>query len=187
MRRRAHYFGKILELEPWSEDELEELIGNRNLVTGTTINFTDLVVTRDEGEDFSYEVVKSARGYFRLLHEFSQGNPRVALTYWLRSLRPGAEEGTLQVGLFRAPPARVTAEFADNYWFALTAIAQHGGLAPAEIAEVINAELGFCEMAINYFEEMDMVRVDARGRAHLTALYFRQVMRKLTDSNYLYD
>ena len=42
-------------------------------------------------------------------------------------------------------------------------------------------------MAINYFEEMDMVRVDARGRAHLTALYFRQVMRKLTDSNYLYD
>jgi hypothetical protein len=34
---------------------------------------------------------------------------------------------------------------------------------------------------------MDIIELDAQGRASLRALYFRQVLKHLTDSNYLYD
>lgn len=188
VERRDHYFGEIMALPRWSESEIQDLIWTRNLMTGCSASFTDLVVTHDEGEDYSYEVIKSAKGYFRLLHEFSQGNPRVAITYWLRSLTPSEdEEDTLQVGLFRSPPQRITLGMDDNYWFALTAIAQHGCLNAAEIAQVINGHVGFCEMALNYFEEMDVITLDARRRAQLTPLYMRQVLKHLKDSNYLYD
>lgn len=186
VKRREHYFGAIIPVEPWSEAEIQALIWTRNLMTGCNASFTDLVVAREEGEDFSYEVIKSAKGYFRLLHEFSRGNPRVAMLYWLRSLKPG-EDDTIQVGLFRSPPQRVTQALADNYWFTLTAIAQHSALRADEIARVINTDAGFCEMALNYFEEMDIVLIDPRGRARLAPLYFRQVLKYLTDSNYLYE
>ena len=173
----------------WGEAEIEALISQRHLMTGREVNFTDLVITRPQAasDDFNYEVIKSARGYFRLLHDFSQGNPRVAVTYWLRSLKfPEADDAPIQVGLFRQPPVRVSQSMPDNYWFALTAIAQHGCLSAREVALVVNAEVGFCEAALNYFKEMEVVTMDARGRARLTPLYFRQVLRQLTDSNYLY-
>ena len=187
VKRREHYFGKVIQIQPWTESDIEELISKRTMMTGCKPNFTDLVVTRDEGEDISFEVVKSARGYFRLLHEFCKGNPRVALLYWLRSLKPGEADDIIQVGLFKMPPPRVTQTMADNYWFALTAIAQHGKLSTKEIAEIVNTDEGFCGMALNYFEEMDIIELDAHGRASLRALYFRQVLKHLTDSNYLYD
>ena len=187
VKRREHYFGKVIQIAPWSESDIEELISKRTMMTGCKPNFTDLVVTRDEGEDIAFEVVKSARGYFRLLHEFCKGNPRVALLYWLRSLKPGETDDIIQVGLFKMPPPRVTQTMADNYWFALTAIAQHGKLSTSEIAEIVNTDEGFCAMALNYFEEMDIIELDCNDRASLRALYFRQVLKYLTDSNYLYD
>ena len=187
VKRREHYFGAVLHIEPWSGSEIEDLIWKRSLMTGCKVEFDDLVVTRDEGEDISYEVIKSAKGYFRLLHEFCQGNPRVALIYWLRSLKMGQDPETMQVGLFRTPPERVTALLADNYWFTLTALAQHTSLDALEISKVINADEGFCEMALNYFEEMEVVTMDSDRRARLDALYLRQVLKHLADSNYLYE
>lgn len=202
VRRREHYFGKILPIAPWSEAEVQDLVSRRNLMAGTQCSFSDLVVAHEpaEADAFSYEVIKSANGYFRLLHEFSQGNPRVAMTYWLRSLKPiervveeGAEAGddaqedALQVSLFRRPEQRVSQTLPDNYWFALTAIAQHGSLSATEMAGVINADLSFCETAINFFEETDVISVDSRYRARLRPLYFRQVLKYMVDSNYLYE
>lgn len=189
VRRREHFFGRVLTIEPWSEAQIQELVWTRNLVTGVSLSFTDLVVTHQAsaGDDFSYEVVKSSRGYFRLLHEFCKGNPRVAMIYWLRSLKTCDDPETLQVVLFRQPPQRIAASLPDDYWFTLTALAQHGSLTPAEIAQSINAEHGFCEMAIDYFDQLGVVRLDARRRASLTPLHFRQVIRYLADSNYLYE
>ncbi len=189
IKQRAHYFGKVLDLVPWTETEIQDLIWKRNLMTGMTTNFTDLVVTREDGdEDVSFEVIKSAQGYFRLLHDFSKGNPRVAMIYWLRSIKPNTDdEQVLDVGLFRSPPQRALAALQDNYWFTLTAIAQHGALNAHEIASIINADEGFCEMALNYFQEKHIITLDSRRRAKLTPVYLRQILRQLTVSNYLYD
>lgn len=189
IKQRAHYFGHVLELAPWTEQEVQDLIWKRNLMTGLTANFTDLVVTRDNGdEDVSFEVIKSAKGYFRLLHDFSKGNPRVAMLYWLRSIKPNEEDETvIDVGLFRSPPQRALLMLQDNYWFTLTAIAQHGALNSKEIASIINADEGFCEMALNYFQEKQIVTLDNSRRAKLTAVYMRQILKQLTVSNYLYD
>ncbi|MEM1349692.1 MAG: hypothetical protein AAGI01_14115, partial [Myxococcota bacterium] len=188
VRRREHFFGSVVRIPPWTEQEIQELIWTRNLMTGVTLDFIDLVVTRDEDEDYSYEVIRSAKGYFRLLHEFCIGNPRLALTYWLRSLRPSQDdEHKLQVGLFRTPPQRVTSDMDDQYWFTLTAIAQHGALNAEEISAIINVDRGFCQNAINFFVETDIVLLDSFHRARISALFLRQVLKQLIDSSYLYD
>lgn len=185
---REHYFGRIVALRSWSEDEIQTLVERRNGHTGWATSFTDLVVAHDDadGSDYFYEVVKTARGYFRYLHEFSDGNPRVAMVFWLRSVRTAADN-VMSVSLFRRPGSEDLAEIGDNHWFVLTALAQHGELNPEEIAKIINVGAGFCHLALNFFEEKGIVEVDPEtGRAALAPLYFRHVLRSLMNSNYLY-
>ncbi len=184
---RKHYFGRVMEARAWTEREIQELIQRRNALTGRDISFTDLVITHDEGENDFYEIIKTANGYFRLLHEFSGGNPMVALEFWKRSVKSDGD-GIIQVSLFSKPSMRPVQQLSDEYLFALAAIAQHGALGAGELAEIINSERAFCEMALNYFEERDIVELDASGkRAHISPLYFRQVVKQLAASNFLWD
>jgi chemotaxis protein histidine kinase CheA len=187
VRPRKHYFGQVLEVRPWSEREIQELIQRRNALAGRNVSFTDLVVTHDEGDHDFYEIIKSANGYFRLLHEFSGGNPMVALRFWKRSIKADGE-GAIQVSLFRKPSMSPLQKLSDEYLFALAAIAQHGALDAGELADIINSDRAFCEMALNYFEEREIVELDRSGRrAHISPLYFRQVVKQLSISNFLWD
>lgn len=187
VRPRKHYFGQILELRPWNEREIQELVQRRNALAGRNVSFTDLVVTHEEGDHDFYEIIKTANGYFRLLHEFSGGNPMVALRFWKRSVKADAA-GHIQVSLFRKPTMHPIQQLSDEYLFALAAIAQHGALDAQEIADIINSDRAFCEMALNYFEEREIVELDPSGRrAYLSPLYFRQVVKKLSASNFLWD
>jgi hypothetical protein len=186
VRPRAAYVGATILMQRWSEAEIQQLIDERNMGTGMQIDFDDLVITREDGEDYSYEVVKTAQGYFRLLHEFSQGNPAVAMTYWLRSLRVCDEPDKLRVGLFRQPTQRITPELGDDYWFALAALVQHGGLDAKQVAEITNTDVGFSTMALSYFEELDIVRREGR-RFVMRPLLQRQILKTLLDANFLYE
>jgi hypothetical protein len=187
VRQREHFFGHIEILQPWTDREIQDLIQRRNAEAEMQVSFTDLVVAHEEGENDFYEIIKTANGYFRLLHEFSLGNPAVALIYWERSVKL-EPDGTLQVTLFRRPPIRAINQLSDDHLFALTAIAQHGALNPREIAEVINSEVGFCDMALNFFDELNIIDIDPRtGRATITPLYFRQIVSRLSGSNFLWE
>jgi hypothetical protein len=187
VRPRKHYFGQVLDVRPWTEPEIQELIQRRNALAGREVSFTDLVVTHDEGDQDFYEIIKTANGYFRLLHEFSGGNPMVALRFWRRSIKADSD-GAIQVSLFRKPSMNPLKELSDDYLFALAAIAQHGALGAVELADIINSDQAFCEMALNYFEEREIVELDSSGRrAHISPLYFRQVVKKLSVSNFLWD
>jgi hypothetical protein len=182
-----HFFGDDVEIGAWSAMELQDLIDRRNERIPLNISFTDLVVTRDEEQENYYEVVKTANGYFRLLQEFCQGNPRVAMDFWIRNLEPDGN-GTLQVSLFGRPQLENVSNLTDEHLFALTAIVQHGALSPAEVAEIINAEKGFCQMALIHFEEVGIARRSRGGRRYrLTPFYFRPVVNRLTNSNFLWN
>jgi GTPase SAR1 family protein len=186
VQEHKHFFGKSRRIEPWSVDEIRALIQRRNEQTPHKISFENLVVTHEENRDDYYEVVQTANGYFRLLREFCRGNPRIALDFWLRNVEP-REDGTLQVKLFDKPSTDAIAELSDDHLFALTALAQHGALTAGEVAEIINAERGFCKMALNYFEELSVAeRVPGTRRYRLTTYYFRPVIDRLTKLNFLW-
>ena len=187
VQERKHFFGSTIAMPAWSADELQLLIDRRNEMVSYNISFTDLVVTREDERQDYYEVVKTANGYFRLLQEFCEGNPRVAIDFWARNLSMDGD-ATLQVSLFRKPSLDDVSDLTDNHLFALTAIVQHGSLGPAEVADIINAEQGFCEMALNYFEEVDIAtRSKGTGRFRLTPFYFRPVVDRLAKSNFLWS
>lgn len=190
VKSRFHQVGKVIGVQPWSESEIRQMIETRNARTSQSLTYADLVVAESEEgrEDAFYEVVKSAKGYFRYLHEFSGGNPRIAMLYWLRSLRRTDDEDVLAVTLFNRPRKSVFSGMSDDHWFVLTALAQHDELNAREIADVINSDEGFCALALNFFWECGIVETNSStNRWRLGPLYFRQVLKQLTNSNYLYS
>lgn len=192
IRERSHYFGRVLELAAWSESEIRQFIERRNRASGYTVSFSGLDGTDARGDQANgagsfVDVVQSASGYFRYLTTFSAGNPRVALVYWLRSLRYDENTNRLYVSLFHRPRTSEFVDMDDDYWFVLTALAQHGQLDGSTLARCTNIDEGFCVLALNYFQEKGIVEVEPRtGRARLSPLYFRQVLRHLSNSNFLY-
>ena len=93
----------------------------------------------------------------------------------------------LLVSLFTRPPVKVFDSMSDNHWFVLTAIAQHGELRAREIATIVNLEVGFCTLALNFFAERKLVVENpTTGRMRLTPLFFRQVLKRLGNQNFLY-
>jgi hypothetical protein len=191
VRSREAYFGSVQAMKPWTEGQIQELIERRVDSIGFAVSYNELVITGDGSENIDYlsEVVKTATGYFRYLTEYSRGNPRVAMAYWLRSLRPDpSTDRSVVVSLFRRPSEDVFAGLSDGHWFVLTAITQHGSLDASEVADVVNLEQGFCMLALNLFVERDIVeRDDETGRVHLRPIFFRQVLRGLEKSNFLYS
>lgn len=187
VQERKHFFGHSVEIRQWSASEVQDLVDRRNEATSLRISYSDLVVSREDERASYYEVVRTANGYFRLLQEFSEGNPRVALDFWIRNLIPETGE-TLQVSLFRRPSLDELPELTDHHLFALTALVQHGALTPSETAEIINTDVGFCEMALDFFEDVEIaVRTGRAKRYRLSAYYYRPVISRLTNSNFLWS
>ncbi len=187
VRYRGHFFSEVITIDGWKESEIQDMIRRRNDLDDLPISFTELVVAHDEDRDQNYEIVRTSNGYFRLLHEFSQGNPRVALTFWLRSLRLDSTS-TLQVELFRRPSLQILKSLSDDYIFALAAIAQHESLRPDELSTIIHAYHGECEMIVDYLANSDIVQIDpVFQRASIRALFLRSVLKTLQDANVLYS
>ncbi len=187
VKHRGHFFQDVIELTGWSEDEIRDMINQRDALDDTSVSFEELIVSSgDDNQDNHYELVQSSRGYFRLLHEFSQGNPSVALTFWLRSLTAD-DDHTLRVGLFPRPSLETLQQLDDNYLFALAAIAQHGALNADEVGRTIHASRGDCEMILKYLADNQIVTLDnTTGRARIRPLYLRSVTRVLRRANVLY-
>lgn len=186
VRPRGHYFGKVVTMKAWTEEEVRALVMGRDGMVDLSISFANMVVAQ-EGADQSYEVIRTSNGYFRLLHEFARGNPTIAQVFWLRSLHLD-RLGELQVGLFRRPPYQVLQDLGDPYLFTLAAIAQHGGLRAPEVGRIINTDVGQCATMMNFLHEEKIIEINDRtGLAQLSPLYFRTVLQQLSGSNFLYE
>src|SRR5690554_443615 len=199
VRTQSHFFVDVIRLKPWTDKELQKLIESRTNKTDYRIDFSQLLKSRDPDANLqdASALEKTARGYFRYLQEFCGGNPRLAITYWLRSLHVEEPKGSrsklegakkLQVSLFRRPSTAAFTRQTDAHWFVLTAIAQHGHLNAAEIAQAVHLEEGFCDLMLRLFAEADLVDIDPQsGQASLSPLYYRQVLKHLAQSNFLYE
>jgi hypothetical protein len=188
VRSREFMFAEILEISPWSSDEIRSLVETRHAQTGYTMSFSELVVDMEEAQDGTVDIVKTSQGYFKYLHEISGGNPRLAMIYWVRSLRlKEGDNKRLEVSLFKQPQTDDIEALEDGHWFVLTAIAQHGELNAVEVAEITNLEVAFCALAFNFFEGRGVTLPLPNGRVRIAPLYFKQIIRYLKNSNFLYS
>ena len=186
--RRVHYFRKLLELAPWSLEEIQNLIASRNRRAGLEIQFEEMLLGEERSRTGDFELIESADGYFRLLRDASGGNPRVATYLWLQSLRPVSDH-VLRVGLFREEVAEEINRLDSELLFALAAVCQHENLNVAEISQVLNVSMDFAGFSVRYLTEygyLEPKHTDP-GRITLSPRYYRQVLKVLRSKHLLFE
>jgi hypothetical protein len=187
--KRGHLpFLKVLIQPRWTDERIQHLVTRRTEAAGYSITFEDLVVARGEGSAATYQVVKTAEGYFRLLTDYAAGNPAVALGYWLRSLTPRGPR-QLSVGLFarRSVDALLPAD--DEVLFTLTAIAEHGGLPVPALGRVLGYEPLLVERIVQSGVDggiLAQVGDEGHKRVVLHFDAYRQVVAVLRSKNFIY-
>ncbi len=135
------FFDRVVELPAWTEPQITALIRGRSHDAGVHPNFDDIVIPRQfdaatlaEGEARASESERSELGYYRILWDYSLGNPAIALHFWRESLVVTSGEdhdgdGDLDrsratVRLFKEPPAAELDEVGAMLHFVLRAIVQ---------------------------------------------------------------
>ncbi|EDM80372.1 Cdc6-related protein [Plesiocystis pacifica SIR-1] len=183
------FFDRVCELAPWTEEQIGELIQRRCESAKVAPMFDEVVIPRQfdvatvgvgEGDRQLSELERAELGYYRVLRNYTEGNPAIALQCWRESLVPHQTFGPrraddpdeaegeaalpVRVRLFREPPTRELDEVGANVHFVLRAIVQLAladepavvdctQLPPAEVADTIRFALaqGWVEEFEGYY------------------------------------
>ncbi len=185
---RVSYFRQVVHMPPWTDEEIRRLILTRTRRARYRPNFTDLLVSRVEGVKVSTQIIGTAHGYFRLLWDFTNGNPRLAVHFWLRSLVPDTEKKRVRVHLFAAPSVAELEDLSDDIAFVLAAIVEHENVTADELATICNMPAEFCRFALRYLREGGYLHRDpATGRTYLSFHWQQTVIRYLKRKHLLYS
>jgi len=186
LKRTEPPFRHIIHLKPWNSADIEGLVMARNADCGYTATFQDLVVDRSAGGQAQYEVVKTARSYFRLLTDVTGGNPSVAIRYWLGALRTEPGRGRLlRVGLYNPAPPSVLATASAEVLFMLTCIAEHASISQDQLAQVLRLPADNVQRMLSYCEENAIIfRQD--GVVMLDLDNYREIVRTLSMRGFIY-
>ncbi len=129
-------FMRVEKLPGWSEEELGQLIDRRMEHAGLIAEYDDLLPPSTSDIEREAELTRTRLRYLRLLWDYTDGLPRVALYYWLRSLVLG-DGDTVRVRLFDAPDADDLEHLDPSTRFLLHAIITHENLSIAEAVRVL--------------------------------------------------
>ncbi|MFH1438316.1 MAG: hypothetical protein ABIJ56_21585 [Pseudomonadota bacterium] len=189
LNRGRGLFSEVVLLKPWSEQEIESLIERRMAAAGLASTYEDLVVSRHvEESEMKEEIARTGQRYLRLLWDYSDGVPRCAVHFWLRSL-VASGDGPMRVRLFETPDEEKLERLGDQARFLLAALVLHGRLSAGEAAAVLRFSLDECEAIVADLERPGIIDQEDEGRGGrfgVTVHWQRAVIRFLRRKHIIY-
>ncbi len=183
VRPDATVFRTRHHLTGWNEEQISELIRTRCAASGVQFNYADLVVDRLEGVSVRSSVIESADGYSRLLWDYSDGNPRAALHFFLRSLDP-ERSGRVRVRLFKAPDIALLEDGGQDGLFVLAAIITHESISLDDLIEVTRFDRSQCFIHLDRLLEVGAITLDDE-MYRISTTWHRAAVRLLRRRNLL--
>ena len=143
-------FDQVIELDPWAEAQIATLVEQRTTAAGIVPSFERLVVPRQVQTSPVSDEERTKRDFYRILWDYSNGNPEVALHFWRESLYRRPPDETVHVRLFAGPTAGQLDELPSTFYFVLRTVVQLElaceedvvtctDLSPAEVADALRA------------------------------------------------
>ncbi|MEL0027476.1 MAG: AAA family ATPase [Perlucidibaca sp.] len=178
---RSDNFDQVLQLSPWSERRIAALIEGRMRSAGYTAVYDQLITNEhntylppaelDEASD------RIADRYHRLIWDYADGNPRLALHFFRLSLswRSGRH---VQVRLFPMPAGNALDAQATDTHFVLSCLVQHENLTAAEAAASLGLPATACARALDLLQGHGYLTCE-HGRYRVSSHWNRAVLRFL--------
>jgi hypothetical protein len=182
-RGGATVFREIVHLSPWSEQKLAEFLHARTVSRGYEVSFEDLLLDEVDASEKKARMRSTERDFNRLLWDYSQGCPRVALYYWLRSLVPDGER-RLKVRLFHGPSEDDLEALGELERFVLASVVWHDSITTEEASCSLCFPMHPCEDALSKLVELGVID-DLGGRHRVTTRWQSAVLRYLVRKHLL--
>ena len=176
-------YDQHLALAPWSDQRIGELIDARMESAGYTADYDSLLnhdalapnptpLVNDE------EAERVADRYHRLVWDYADGNPRLALHFFRMSLLLVGEK-RVEVHLFPMPLMSALEVFATRTHYVLACLVQHENLTAAEAAKSLSFALSECERALYLLHERGFLTTCDDQRYRVSSHWNRAVLRFL--------
>lgn len=182
-------YDEIVRLKGWSEREISELIELRMKAAGFTADYSDLQLDAAppsraaplqldaQGFPIANDIERPSDRYHRIVWDYADGNPRVALHFWRYSLLP-AGPTRVRVRLFASPSLSVLEATGLRTRFLLAALVQHENLSASEAARALRADAADCEATLQGLVAQGVL-VDEAGRYRVNSHWNRAAQRFL--------
>lgn len=180
---RDVYDRKVV-LKAWSERKIGELLDTRMSQAGFTVDYEKLFsepglpkrVTAHDQTDPT-ELERSADRYHRLVWDYADGNPRIALHFFRLSL-VFVRDGHVDVRLFPMPQIDDLEPFETRTWFTLACLVQHENLTIEEAVRSLRFPTQECERALELLQRHGFLNCH-EGRYRVQSHWSRAVLRFL--------
>ena len=173
-------FDEVIRLSPWTEEKIVQLLEDRASSASLVPTFEDLVDELPAGADEIERqdaVLARKTGYYRLVWDYTNGNPGIAL-HLFRSALGLDGSGLAHVRRFQVPNIAELDRLPDVAVFTLRAILQR----PAESAESVSAATGLRVVEIEDVLRFSLAHgylEDVAGRLRITWTWLRAIRRLL--------
>lgn len=177
---------EVVELPPWSEEQLATLFDMRNVSAGLVPDFSAIQVPSEHAVT-SYDTAeeRNKAGVYRMIWTFSGGNPAAALLMWVACLYyedDGSEK--LCVRLPQQPVTQELDSIAHNVLLVLRCIAQAELISEADIVENLRLPSAAVSSAMHFSASQGWI--EPHGRYYrLTMNWFKTITRILARQNLL--
>lgn len=135
----ANCFSHHLYVEGMSEEEIKSMVLKRHeFAKASRLDFSDFAINQKMESALSNEEAEEKRKnlYFRILWDYSEGNPRRALYFWKTSLVWNGD--VAKVSLFDVPEQDTLNGFSLKTLMVIAALVEHNGLTLNDLTLVMN-------------------------------------------------
>lgn len=170
-------FDEVIELSPWTDEQIGAILTTRSDAAGLTPVFDDLLerlpASSDEVDRLEALAARRA-GYFRMVWDYTRGNPGIALEAWRSSLVQGAD-GRVFVRPLVVPDTTQLESLPDSTLFVLRAVLQMAPVAAADVAAATRLPEAQVLSAFRFGRAHGFL-CDEGGKARITWPWLRAVV-----------
>jgi hypothetical protein len=173
-------FDDVISLNAWSEDAIARLLRERSAAVGITPSFESLIEPHPpDADDVERQdaLERTATGYFRLVWDYSTGNPGIALHTWRQCLATNPD-GEVLVKNFEIADSREFEGLPDDPIFVLRAVVQLEYATTKDICEATRLPTAAVENALRYSLAREYIEL-VEGRYWVRWTWYRALTRFL--------
>ncbi|EMR01024.1 hypothetical protein [Cesiribacter andamanensis] len=183
----AQAWSRVVELQPFSQAELRELIMRRHLLSGYQLQYEP--GPQEQRQPISSLPAEEKQALleetlFTNMHRFAQGSLRLALLYWQWSAVAVSKTTiTLRASLPGEPV--LPEQLQPNSYFMLQALLLHGQLTAPELCRILNQPERHCRSQLQLLHKLQLILEQGSGYT-LNPLLYRLVVTVLKQKNLLH-
>ena len=184
----SNYFGYLIKMTAFTDDELRQLIMKKNNISGYKIVFQpaqrNVESKKFNNLDPAEKQFFLQNEFFNKLNEFAKGNISLALSYWLLSTKDISED-SIEINNFESPDLSFITKLNSEKVFLIYLLIMHDGLTLEQLSIVLKKPIEKMHLLVIMLLD-DGILVERNGWFEVNPLIYRHSINMLKSKNLIY-